>query len=164
MKNILKISPSILFGLTIILMIIPSFDDGIERDKVGLGIWATLILSLVLLSWYYSIGVVLQKRYTVKGAQLFKFNALFLLIFMPILCLGIVEKEIIQDYIKIILFLCLYLFFAFFQILVYCSKLLAMDSQKQVPEFPAYFQYILLLWLFPIGIWFIQPKMNKLLS
>lgn len=52
-------------------MIIPSFDDEIEKDKVGFGIWATLVLSLVQLSWYYSIGKFLQGRYTVKGAQLF---------------------------------------------------------------------------------------------
>ena len=88
-------------------MIIPSFDNEIEKDKVGFGIWATLILSLILLSWYYSIGKFLQGRYTVKGAQLFKFNSLFLLTFMPILCIALFAyKEIVQQYIAIILAMC----------------------------------------------------------
>lgn len=165
MKKILKISPAILFGIAITLMIIPSFDDEIEKEKVGFGIWATLVLSLLLLSWYYSIGKFLQGQYPVKGAQLFKFNSLFLLIFLPILCIVLfINKEIVQQYIAIVLVVCFYLFFAFFQILIYCAKLLSMDSQRRVPGFSEYFQYILLLWLFPIGIWVIQSKMNKLVS
>jgi hypothetical protein len=49
MKNILKVSPAILFGITIILLIIPSFDNEIEKGKAGFGTWAVLILSLILL-------------------------------------------------------------------------------------------------------------------
>lgn len=162
MKNILKVSPAVLFGITIILLIIPSFDNEIEKDKTGFGTWAALILSLILLVWYHSIGYFLQKQHVVKGKQLFKFNCIFLIVAMPILCIGLVAyKDIVQNYIGIILALCLYLFFAFFQILIYCAKLLAMDNHK-TPEFSEYFHYILLLWLFPIGIWLIQPKMNKL--
>ena len=162
MKRILKISPSMLFGITISLMIIPYFDNEMEKGKVGFGIWPTLFLSLILLSWYYSIGTFLPKRRPVKSVGWFKFNIFFLFIFLPILCIIVfTNEEIVKENIKLFIFFQIYFFIAFFQILVFCAKLLAFAENHRVPKFSEYFQYVLLLWLFPIGIWVIQPRLNK---
>ncbi len=53
MKNILKTPASILFAVTFILMVVPSFDNEIEKDKVGFGLLVTLLLSLVLFNRFF---------------------------------------------------------------------------------------------------------------
>ncbi|MEA5429123.1 hypothetical protein [Arcicella lustrica] len=145
-------------------MIIPSFDNEIENGKVGFGVWATLFLSFILLGWYSAIGGFLQRKHIVNGVKLFTFNSIFSFLFMMLISIALLtKKELIQNNILIILGLSCYFLFSFFQILTYCAKLLAIDS-KNSSHFTDYVGYVFLLWLFPIGIWFIQPRMNKLLS
>jgi len=44
----------------------------------------------------------------------------------------------------------------------FVSKNLAMAEKPQFAAFPDYVGYFFGLWFFPIGIWFIQPRINRL--
>ena len=44
----------------------------------------------------------------------------------------------------------------------FISKSLAMAERQRSASFPEYVGYVLCLWFFPFGIWFIQPRINRL--
>ena len=54
--------------------------------------------------------------------------------------------------------------FAMFYALVFTAKRLVTLERQQEVSFFEYSGPFFLLWFFPIGIWFIQPKVNKMLG
>ena len=56
-------------------------------------------------------------------------------------------------------FFALYCLFYLWQ---FVAKNLAIAEKGKEVEFPQYMWLFLLLWFFPIGIWFLQPRINQL--
>lgn len=56
----------------------------------------------------------------------------------------------------------LFAFFCMFYDLYFVSESLALAETRKPVFFPDYAGEFFLLWFFPIGIWFIQPKINRL--
>ncbi|WP_215226769.1 hypothetical protein [Echinicola shivajiensis] len=57
-----------------------------------------------------------------------------------------------------------YLMYAMFQFMFYPSKALRTVEQGTEATFGEYLKYVLLMIFWPIGIWWIQPKLNRIIN
>jgi hypothetical protein len=58
----------------------------------------------------------------------------------------------------------LYLFFAMIQTIIFACKTIAKLELKREVSFGDYFNNLLLMFFFFVGIWFLQPKVNRLIA
>ena len=49
-------------------------------------------------------------------------------------------------------------------VLYFVSKSLVVAEEKQILRFDRYLGTLFLFWFFPIGIWFVQPRVRKILK
>jgi hypothetical protein len=52
--------------------------------------------------------------------------------------------------------------FCLFYVLYFVSKSLVLAEKAAPVEFPNYIGTLFLIWFFPIGVWFTQPRINRL--
>lgn len=121
--------------------------------------------------WIYTIGHYGEKEIQELNLSpmndfFFKINISAIPIFIVLLYTfsfnNTIENSQFLTVIFSILGLCL--FFAIFYCLIFVSKILTKIELKREVAFPDYFANFLLMLLPIIGIWFIQPKVNKLLG
>lgn len=65
------------------------------------------------------------------------------------------------------IYLCYYstvVFFSFFYSLRFTAKAIASIESRSEAHFANYFAYLVAMFFFPIGIWWIQPKVNRILK
>ncbi len=135
---------------------------------------------VVLFNWFYALGINLNKKLPAGTKQNNKRFTFFLLIafvcifFMCILIPGFYESELADglDPMKLINPVTLLLFlinpihliamFSVFYCIFSIAKLLKSVELQRDVKFRDFAKEFFLMWYFPIGIWFIQPKMNKL--
>jgi hypothetical protein len=131
---------------------------------------------ITLLSWIYSIGVYGQDRIAELGLKtmnlkLFKTN----LIIVSILCfIGLVYSAITKETSEvtntfgvmdiIVSVVGLYFVSAFFQAIIFACKTIAKVEYRREVSFSDYFDYFFLMICFVIGIWILQPKVNRLIA
>lgn len=157
MKFFLRMPAIVLFTITIILLIIPYFDDSTE-NTTNTGSVVSGILFGTLILWYFSIGNLLSEN-KFKNSRL-RFNSLYLVFFsFLIIFITVLDRNLIAEYNKVIVIMAIYSIYAFFQILFFCARCLSKRINK-TEEITSRIGYIFLLWFFPIGIWIIQPKLN----
>lgn len=157
MKFFLRMPAIVLFTITIVLLIIPYFDDSTDSTtSTGSIVSGVLFCTLVL--WYFSIGDLLSEGQSKKGK--FRFNSFYLTFFIfLIIFIMVIDPNLIAEYNKVIVIMTVYSIYAFFQVLFFCAKYLSKRINK-TEEVTSRVGYIFLLWFFPIGIWIIQPKLN----
>lgn len=130
-------------------------------------------------AWMYTLGVSLHSRLPAGvGVSLFRFKlfmaipALYMVGILGFMALtlsgGLVgtvqEPTAVIIAMAIIMPLHLFSMFCMFHTLYFCTKCLkAVELQRDV-EFSDYAGEFMLLWFFPIGIWIIQPRINKLFA
>ncbi len=143
------------------------------------------ILSGVLYAWFWSIGVTLQKYLhpdVQLKSKLFKFCVIGLLASMLILIFGMnkfmgftldmqrietpshdLPAEIIA---WIPIFFILYFFLLFAQVysLYFMAKTIKSGVLNRRARFSDYIGEFFLLWFWPIGVWFLQPAINKIVE
>lgn len=137
-----------------------------------------IINSIALITffiWAYSIGIFGQKRINKQGfkkgnVNFFKINLLVVLVYF-ILSFFVIKEEVQNNYntdftiIDLVLMLfSFYAFFAFIYISVFISKTITTLDLKKEVAFSEYLTSLLFIVFFPIGIWFIQPKVTKLIA
>ncbi len=146
--------------------------DSVEemREKLAtvgfvLGI-ITAAFMVILLGWLWVLGNELNKmvRKEIRMKKgLFNFSAVypfFYLIAFMVFWISQVSGESKPGLIAIILPLHLISMFCIFYALYFVSKNLAMTAKQEVVRINDYVGGFLLLWFFPVGIWFIQPLVN----
>lgn len=136
-----------------------------------------LIAIVTFTLWIYAIGVYGQDRITKLGLKsmnlkLFKANilvvgAFFLLgLFFPATQgeVSQIAKETFE--VEDILYTIggLYLIFAIVQTVIFACKTIAKLEFKREVFFGDYFNNLLLMFFFFVGIWFLQPKVNRLIA
>lgn len=127
--------------------------------------------------WIYAIGVYGQQRIAELGInamniKLFKINVIAVAAFFLIgLALSAIQGEIIPTTsekfgLKDALYTIggLYLFFAMVQTIYFVCKTIATLEFRREVSFGDYFTNLLLIFFFFIGIWFLQPKVNRLIA
>jgi len=144
----------------------------------------SLISSFVLYGWMYSVGVGL-KDYLPEGVHtrtkffvfclLFPIAYLFLFMFFYIqtfssifegVAMGSPEPFVGGFFGMFFLIIPLHLFAMFCGIYVlrFVAKILKSVQLRRRARFNDYIGYFFLVWFYPIGIWILQPEINKIVS
>lgn len=122
-----------------------------------------------LLGWFWSVGVGLQPlipedlRLNVSG---FKFFVLFPLIYF-VLFAGQMSLFMSETRVNPLIFLAIFplhlfaMFCMFYNFYFVARTFKTIELQRKV-ELGDYIGEFFLLWFYPVGIWFIQPKINKM--
>jgi hypothetical protein len=129
------------------------------------------LMVLILFSWFYTLGVNLRPLLpdSVK-MNLFRFK-LFLFIptvyilffcFLMFIVFSIPAPEYVFGIFFLILPLHLFSMFCIFYCLYFVSKTLKSVQLQRPITFNDYAGEFFMLWFFFIGVWFIQPRINKL--
>lgn len=134
-----------------------------------------ILFIAVLFGWFYTVGVNLNKKLpdTVK-MNLTKFKWFF---FIPITCMFLFYifvlvlfksisngEQLNSAFIAVTILPYLFSIFCLFYCIYFNAKSLkAVDLQRPV-TFSDYVREFFLFWFFPIGVWLIQPRINKIFS
>lgn len=130
----------------------------------GLFIGVVMALSTAgLFGWFWSLGSFFG---TIVSPRL-RLNSAFFrvaLIYPPLyFVLFIATFQSLRPHLlRVILPLHFFAMFCMFYILYFVSKSLVMAESDKSASFYEYAGPFFLLWLFPIGIWFVQPRVNRL--
>lgn len=129
-----------------------------SRTKVFL---LTLFFSFLAIYWFYSIGTKLQ--FTNKP----KFN-IPLLIFKisaisPIPYIIYTVNNTLSGH-EFNLPLHFGIMLMMFYVIIYAAKTLKTAELKRETSISEYLDEVFLLWFYPIGIWFIQPRIQKIIN
>jgi hypothetical protein len=135
---------------------------------------------ITLALWLYAIGIYGQDRIEELGLQpmnlkLFKVNV----IGIAVLCAAALIYSLSQGGVNeanrviantvgpkdlIFILASLYAVFALFQTIIFASKTIAKLEYRREVTFNDYFNNLLLFCFFFIGVWFLQPKVNRLIA
>jgi hypothetical protein len=134
----------------------------------------------VFFGWFWSVAIGLQHR--VPGNVKMKVNKfkvfffiplaymLFILIFMGIIMSGIMEGNgepaagYIFGVIGIIVPLHLFSMFCMFYSLYFVAKTFKTVELQREVNFSDFAGEFFLIWFYPVGIWILQPKINKMIE
>lgn len=152
-------------GDIILLIYFPAADSGGSFGKFELlnGI-LTAIFLVFLLGWFWAMGSFLSSIVIPKlrlNTELF----LVSLIYPPLyICVffAVVFGNVKSSLIALILPFHLFAMFCMFYGLYFVSKSLVLAETGRRASFYDYAGPFFLLWFFPVGVWFTQPRINRL--
>jgi len=171
----------------IVVMII-TFSDAIAGNNPNLDFFGGLfvvfplimIISMIIFyGWFWSVGVGLQKYIPgdiKKNVAIFKILLLFpllyiftIFVFAGITLLDFIDLNNIEEsniFLAVAIILPLHLFSMFcqFHSLYFVAKTFKQAELQKAVKFDEYIGEFFLLWFFPVGVWFIQPKINKIVT
>lgn len=133
-----------------------------------LGLFATLVIVAVLIGWLWTVGTQLNKKVPEKirmKSGLFRFSLIYISIYIP--C-GFVFFALTEtgspasSTVAIILPFQFFAMFCWFYGCYFVSKNFAMAERKQETIFPDFARLFFLLLLYPMGLWSIQPRVNRM--
>ncbi len=181
----------IVFGLPFIFQFIMMFSAIVELNKQGelnleefsnIMMFAQIIAVLIMCVWFgwcWSIGIGLQDKIP-NGVKMNvrKFKVFFFipLIYIYISFISIIMITFLQEMPHIfvlsattfgvggIILIHFFSMFCIFYVLYFAAKTFkAVELQKEV-RFSDFAGEFFLLWFFPIGVWILQPKINKMME
>jgi len=137
---------------------------------------AIAIVSLILFGWFWSVGVGLDKRIPDDlklNLSTFKISLLFPLVFnMLVFALigimfpyfssifGFFQSSLIGIIFLIHSFATLCMFYSFY----FVAKTIKTAELQREVSFGDFVGEFFLIWFYPIGIWIVQPTINKLME
>jgi len=160
--------------ITILVGFFGDFDTAVYLSPLS-----TILYLAFFMGWFWSIGSTFHHMVpeTVK-LNLKRFKSFIIIASVYVILFstytqfqaaGIIESDTVSASsmlwsFAIIFPLHLFSMFCIFYALWFNAKTIkSIELQKNV-SFPDYAGEFFLIWFFPIGIWFIQPKLNKLLK
>jgi hypothetical protein len=134
----------------------------------------------VFFGWFWSIAIGLQKKVpeNVK-MKVKKFKILFFIPLIYILCIlafigtsmnGLINNEIeptgvqIGSVFALIIPLQLFSMFCIFYSLYFVAKTFKTVELQREVKFADFAGEFFMIWFYPIGIWIVQPKINKMIE
>ena len=135
-----------------------------------------LIVTVTLLGWYYALGINLYNKQpagiklNIKTFRLFFFIPViyFLAIFLYMFCIfnGVSWSggHVIVLLILSVFGLHLFSMFCIFYLMYFIAKELKMAELQREVTFSDYVGEFFLLWFFPVGVWIIQPRINRIFT
>lgn len=169
MKKLLTLKHWQLFGLMTGILIIDSFFELTTNEIVRL---ITMLLSVaIFFGWFWAMAINLYPKLP-PNAKL-NLNRFKLFMFIPAFYIAIIslmlgsisiglQGDSLSGYAAILIPVHLFSMFCIFWCLVFVAKLLKAVELQSPVRFSDYAGEFFLLWFFPIGIWTIQPRINKL--
>ena len=137
-----------------------------DIPKINLLFWsASELFELLFLLWLWSMGSFLNS--IVHPAL--KLNTAFFrltLIYPPLYVLGFMTSFQKQLPLLLVVVIPLHLvaMFCMFYNLYFVSKSLVLAETGKSPSFYDYAGPFFLVWFFPIGVWVVQPRINRLFA
>ncbi len=132
-----------------------------NHDLFNLSI--NLVGSILFFLWHVAIGLELTEHLPPKEdplTTLFIINTFVIIISMIVIIVffdGYYSSNGLLGFLWVA-----YLIFALIQFFIYLSKALYTLEKENAASFEQYVGYFLLFAFWPIGIWWIQPKLNKI--
>ncbi len=136
-----------------------------------------LLYVIIFFGWFWSIGVGLHKflpehhNLSIKKFKIFFFIPLvyITLLMFSMMYLGVFNEFPPPDNmigISLIVIVPFHLFsiFCMFYMLYFCSKSIKSIELNREVDFSDYAGEFFLLWFYIVGIWILQPKINKIYS
>ncbi len=182
---------TLMFGIPIFLQIVAmismfaNIDSNGNPDQTGMlnmmKIFPIIMFLYVGLffGWFWSIGIGLQKyiptdiNMKIKKFKIFFFipltYILFLLVIIGTTFYGISSGSnavggIVGKMLFVVIPMHLFSMFCIFYLLYFVSKTIKTTELKRTVTFSDFIGEFFMIWFFPIGIWFIQPRINKITS
>jgi uncharacterized membrane protein len=182
---------TLMFGIPILLQIVTmismfaNIDSNGNPDPTGMlnmmKIFPIIMLLYVGLffCWFWSIGIGLQKylptdiNMKTKKFKIFFFIPLiYILFFLSIIgttFYGISSGNnavggIVGKMLFIVIPMHLFSMFCMFYLLYFVSKTIKTTELERNVTFSDFIGEFFMIWFFPIGIWFIQPRLNKIVN
>ncbi len=124
-------------------------------------IYKTLLMSvalLVIVIYYLMIGEFLDDP-KVKGHLLFRFNCVFLTVSFLTISNHLLES--VTDNVIIGFVILTYTLIALIQVIDHVAVLIRQREGKDVNDYKQKAEFTL-LFFWPIGIWFLQPRINRM--
>jgi hypothetical protein len=123
--------------------------------------FGNLLFGLVVLAWLLLVRLALRAKIPdniKKSERWFAFNIIYAFIFILIKTIFWVDisSYLIPFYLAAV--------YSFFYVIYFVSKSLVVAEEKRLQSFDRYFGTFFLFWFSPIGIWFIQPRIRKILK
>jgi len=139
-----------------------------------------IILTVVFFGWFWSVAIGLQKkvpnnvRMKVKKFKIFFFipmiYILLISIFIGTSLNGLTENGtepnggLIGSLVAIIVPIHLFSMFCIFYSLYFVAKTFKTVELQREVSFSDFAGEFFMIWFYPIGIWIIQPKINKMIE
>ena len=147
-----------------LILSLASFTSNFEwvgNDSFNLAI--NTVGMIIYFLWYFVIGVELTKHLPPRlelGRTMFIINALVLMLSMVILIIvfdGEFSSNGFFGFAWVV-----YLVYAVVQFIFFPARALKSVEQQAEIGFDQYVGYFLLIFFWPFGIWWIQPKLNRI--
>lgn len=146
----------------------PALPEFTNLFMVNIGV--TLLYMILFYAWLWSIGFGLQSKIpstiNMKLGK-FKFAIIFPMIYMPILIYLI--SSIMTDpldfnfgYFAVIIPVHFIAMICIFYTLYFAAKTIKTAEVKEELRFIDFVAEFLLLWVYPVGVWILQPRINAL--
>ena len=153
-----------LFLLSFVLPNLISSFNFFENKNQDFKMISMLIMIFSIYGWIWSVvNVLYHKLPTKETFNIWKFRIIFLMtISILIWILWKVENNLINNNVLLlILGVFTYLGFMIYLVLTTAKTLKSVELQKEVSIQDSFLDAIL-IWIFPLGIWIIQPRINAL--
>ena len=132
-----------------------------------------IVLSMsILFGWFWSIAIGLQDKIPenvkmkVGKFKVFFFISLisFMIFSMMSMIAGVFASTMTSVGVGLIFFLHLFSMFCIFYVMYFAAKTFKTVELQREVSFSDFVGEFFLLWFFPIGIWFLQPKVNEMMD
>lgn len=125
----------------------------------------TVVFMLGFLGWFWSMGTfldsILQPALRLE-LRIFRLALIYPMIYIPIFMASFISLSVNPVMFAAIFPFHLLAMSCMFYLLYFVSKSLVMVETNRAVSFYDYAGPFFLLWFFPIGVWFIQPRINRL--
>ena len=133
----------------------------------GKGLYAfvaiTVVYAVSLFAWFWSMGSffnsILERRLRL-GTGFFRFALIYPVFYVFVFFIFFVNAS--PALFLVIFPLHLFAMFCTLYSLYFVSKSLVLAETGNPAPFRSYLGILLLLWFFPIGVWILQPRVNRL--
>jgi hypothetical protein len=133
----------------------------------GKGLYAFLAITVVyaafLFAWFWSMGSflnsILERRLS-SGVRFFRFALVYPLFYVFVFFIFFVNVS--PAPFLVIFPLHLFAMFCTLYSMYFVSKSLVLAETGEPAPFHSYIGIFLLLWFFPVGVWILQPRVNRL--
>ncbi len=155
------------FGLHFVIIGIAITNDDPEVAFVLIP-FVCLIFMAIFVRWFWTLGTRLNQKVPEEiriNSRFFKFSiiysAIYILCFLlfPVCVTTVIPSPALP---VLIIPFGLFGMFCMFYALLFVSKNLAMAERKQEVGFYEFAGPFFLIWFYPIGVWFIQPRVNRI--
>ena len=144
----------------VIPVTIRSWRDLGQNGFVYLGVMVLYLLCF--LAWFGSMGLFFRSIVSPElrmKTQFFRFALVYPVAYVPIFFFLVISPK---TYVWVVLPLHLACMVCIFYLFYFVSKNLVLAETGKQVSFYEYASPLFLLWFFPIGVWIVQPKVNRL--